>query len=470
MAWRRLSTLCIVLVVNIVVPQVLWAQGVLGVIENPQPSSIQSGIAVVSGFVCDAGQVEIEFDGTATFEAIHGSSRADTAGVCGDIDNGFGLLFNWSLLGDGTHTVRALADGVEFDRHTFAVSTLGKEFLTGASGDYTITGFPTAGDTVRVVWQQAAQNFLIRSEERASGGNSGSPPAVLDSPLPGAFVSGVSLVNGWVCDATQIQIALDGVVAFDTPYGTSRGDTASICGDDNNGFGLLFNWNLLGEGVHTVQALADGIEFANVTVNVTTLGVEFLNGASGQYVVGDFPEVGTDTKVVWEEPSQNFNLNGVLLPTTDPSTCATSTGLGEDRNGQTANFTVTNPCLLLGKTALVGVSRPAPAISQTAQQIKQEDDPFMLCAEDFDQLSLPETCQLVFDKTGTAGAAGEELVGCVEVPPKTSLNFLLQCDETSGINFNQDGYTLTYAGQSVVLTPIEVLPPAIPRNPVDPDE
>lgn len=37
--------------------------------------------------------------------------------------NHFVLPFNWNLLGDGTHTVRALADGVEFDRATFTVTT-----------------------------------------------------------------------------------------------------------------------------------------------------------------------------------------------------------------------------------------------------------------------------------------------------------------------------------------------------------
>ena len=32
-------------------------------------------------------------------------------------DNGFGLLWNWNLLGAGTHTVRALVDGEVFAEH-----------------------------------------------------------------------------------------------------------------------------------------------------------------------------------------------------------------------------------------------------------------------------------------------------------------------------------------------------------------
>ena len=60
---------------------------------------------------------------------------AARAGECdGRADVGFGLLFNWNLLGDGEHTVRALADGVEFARATFTVTTLGDEFVRGASG------------------------------------------------------------------------------------------------------------------------------------------------------------------------------------------------------------------------------------------------------------------------------------------------------------------------------------------------
>jgi hypothetical protein len=36
------------------------------VLENPQPDSFQSGIGVISGFVCTATLIEIGFDGTAT--------------------------------------------------------------------------------------------------------------------------------------------------------------------------------------------------------------------------------------------------------------------------------------------------------------------------------------------------------------------------------------------------------------------
>ena len=68
-----------------------------------------------------------------------------------------------------------------------------------------------------------------------------------------------------------------------------------------------YNWNLLGDGVHTVQAFADGVEFANVTITVTTLGLgEFPTGLSGEFTLPDFPQVETETSIQWQQSQQNF--------------------------------------------------------------------------------------------------------------------------------------------------------------------
>jgi len=73
------------------------------------PASFQSGIGVISGWVCEADTVEIELNGVP-HEAAYGTERVDTQGACGDTDNGFGLLFNWNLLGDGEYVVIATVD------------------------------------------------------------------------------------------------------------------------------------------------------------------------------------------------------------------------------------------------------------------------------------------------------------------------------------------------------------------------
>ena len=299
----------------------VWAQAALG---NPQPGSFQSGVGMISGWVCEAEQIDIVFNpGTATEEtwrAGYRTTREDTEYtpegevLCGDTDNGFGLLFNWNRLGDGVHTVRALADGVEFGRATFTVTTLGEEFRRGLSREVVVSDFPEVGAATTLVWQESLQNFMIQGDMRSSGGTSGAPPRMLGNPQPGSFQSGVGVISGWVCEAERIDIVFNPGTATEETwragYRTTREDTESVCNDIDNGFGLLFNWNRLGDGVHTVRALADGVEFGRATVIVTTLGEETRKGLSREVVVSDFPEVGDATTLVWQESQQNFVIAG----------------------------------------------------------------------------------------------------------------------------------------------------------------
>ena len=62
-------------------------------------------------------------------------------------------------------TVRALADGEEFGRATFTVTTLGEERVEGVTGETVVADFPTGGEAVRLVWQEATQNFVITHVE-----------------------------------------------------------------------------------------------------------------------------------------------------------------------------------------------------------------------------------------------------------------------------------------------------------------
>ena len=266
-------------------------------------------------------RIDIEINGTTRLPAAYGTERRDTTGVCGDSDNGFGLLFNWNLLGDGTHTVRALAAGVEFDRATFTVTTLGKEFVRGAEGMCTVDDFPPSDDstsvgTVTLHWQESMQNFVIADYQpppapvqtaNATVTQADGLSGILENPFSGSFQSGIGLFSGWVCDASQVEIEIDSDLTFMAGYGTNRIDTTGVCGDSNNGFGLLFNWNLLGDGTHTVRALADGVEFDRATFTVTTLGTEFVRGAEKRTCeVLDFPAPGETVTLEWQESMQNF--------------------------------------------------------------------------------------------------------------------------------------------------------------------
>jgi hypothetical protein len=132
----------------------------LGNLENPAPGSTLGGIGVFSGWHCSAGTVEIQVDDLEPKLAAYGTSRKDTLEVCGQEYTGFSLLWNFNYLGDGQHTVRVLADGVEFDRAEFTVQTLEGNFVEDIQGATLVT-LPQLGLTAGLVWQQSLQNFTI---------------------------------------------------------------------------------------------------------------------------------------------------------------------------------------------------------------------------------------------------------------------------------------------------------------------
>ena len=144
-----------------------------GRLENPGPHSFQSGVSALWGWVCDAALVEIEIEtaqgGVGRYMAEYGMERLDTLETCGDADNGFVLLLNWNLLGDGEHMVTALVDGITLGRAMVRVTTVGEgaqqEFLEGAMGECVAHDFPYMGQSTRLEWQQTGQNFVITDVE-----------------------------------------------------------------------------------------------------------------------------------------------------------------------------------------------------------------------------------------------------------------------------------------------------------------
>ena len=282
-----------------------------GYLENPGAGSFQSGIGVVSGWVCGADTVEIELNGVPQ-EAAYGTERRDTQDVCGDTATGFGLLFNWNRLGDGTHEVVAYVDGIEFSRASVTVTTLGAEFLRAGPGECVAQDFPSPGETGRLVWQEASQSFVLAAGAAPTGAQQAGRAGVgyLENPSPNSYQSGIGVISGWVCEAGEVVITLGDLAPQGAGYGTERLDTAEVCGDTDNGFGLLFNWNRLGEGEHPVVAVVDGVELGRATVRVTTLGEEFVRDAAGMCTVTDFPTVGETVTLEWQQSQQNF----VMIP------------------------------------------------------------------------------------------------------------------------------------------------------------
>ena len=182
-------------------------------LEIPAPGSVQSGIGLVSGWRCTGGVITAVFDDRAPVEVAYGTTRRDTAGTCGDDNNAFVLLWNYSLLEDGAHTVRLLDDGVEFERSSFQVVTLGRPFWRDLEHSREVTDFPAAGDRVRLDWQTARQGFGITDFAPARpiptptpgplpSPTSGTLPPPTATPSPGSTPTPVS------CTTATLQVSL----------------------------------------------------------------------------------------------------------------------------------------------------------------------------------------------------------------------------------------------------------------------
>ena len=171
-----LLRLCLGLMV--LVPSLAHAQltGALGI---PGNGTSVSGVGVISGWKCEAEAITVEFlndagerivinegDTPNPVPMLYGSERPDIRanGACPENDHdkvGFVAIWNWGELGDGTYTAVAYDNGEEFARNMFTVTTLGTNFLTGASKRVTVDDFPDPGDTTVLEWNEGTQHFEI---------------------------------------------------------------------------------------------------------------------------------------------------------------------------------------------------------------------------------------------------------------------------------------------------------------------
>ena len=125
--------------------------------------------------------------------------------------------------------------------------------------------------------------------------------------------SGGTFIGGWHCDAETAAIRVrftssEGTVEVAAAAGTSRADTAGVCGDANNGFGLGWNWNIFPDGLVTLEFLADDTVFATARVNVISLGGEFVS-ADASCTLSDFPHAGDTAVFRWSTGAQQLQLD-----------------------------------------------------------------------------------------------------------------------------------------------------------------
>lgn len=399
--------------------QFAWAQGQL---ESPEPSSVQSGVALIRGWVCKANIVEVELDSLPRIVVPYRLPRGDTQAACEDTDNGFAALINWNDVAPGVHILRVYADGVLVGQVGVVATSLGLgSFPRGLSGRVAIADFPVFTRTVEIEWQEATQNFVLRGEEGSGGSEHQSASGRLETPEVGKIQSGVELVRGWVCVARVVEIALDNHPRLAVPYRLPRGDTQGTCGDTDNGFAALMNWNDVPPGAHTLRAYADGVMFASVEFHVTSLGLgSFPKELDKETTVANFPEAGKNAHVRWQESRQNFSIVGVLQPGQSPNSCGTQSSLLLDTNGTEVSASVTNPCTLAGDILEVDLER------------RHLEVPAQLCASDIEIIQKEQTFLVPeFDWVDGQGKtitcrelrAGQRFPGLFIVKADTSLNF-----------------------------------------------
>ncbi len=142
----------------------------------------------------------------------------------------------------------------------------------------------------------------------------------LENPASGIIESGISIISGWHCSASKVDIYIDEKSAGYSLVSSSRGDTASICGKSDTGFSFLINYNELTPGAHNIKTYADGVKFGDVNFNATQSGgTAFLQNASKSVVVSDFPSSGRSATLQWSQSKQSFIVTSVSSPAVTPT-------------------------------------------------------------------------------------------------------------------------------------------------------
>ena len=133
--------------------------------------------------------------------------------------------------------------------------------------------------------------------------------ATLDVPAPNTTLSGVGVIHGWQCEAnSELTIRFDGGDPLPLAYGTVRADTASVCGDTDNGFVSILNWGNLSDGEHTAMVYDNGVEFDRSVFTVRRFRDVFVTGASTTVYVQDFPHQGENAAFSWNQATQHLEL------------------------------------------------------------------------------------------------------------------------------------------------------------------
>jgi hypothetical protein len=143
---------------------------------------------------------------------------------------------NWTLLGDGQHTIRVYDDGAQFAQAMFYVVTLGAEFLYGLSGVCVLQDFPHRGTTITLDWSESEQRFVIGSVEVGNGSSGGGGGGPLSSSSSGGTSSGSS--SGGTSSTSSGGSSSGGSSSSSSSGGTSSSSGGTSSGGSSSGGGI----------------------------------------------------------------------------------------------------------------------------------------------------------------------------------------------------------------------------------------
>ena len=213
-------------------------------------------------------------------------------------------------------------------RATTGMYTVVTNFVEGADIDVgTRPGTGTGTGTEEELRNQIADlrddlDTCLMPVETDTRGNLENPSGSEENP---AFRSGIGVISGWVCAASEVEVRILRAPGVEVDrvrvgYGTSRPDVPenSSCTNSHAGFGATYNFNHLPEGMYTITAYADGEMFSEArTFEVVHIVRSFPDSNNflelddevqdrGVCIVPDFPVTGERTWLKWEQSTQNF--------------------------------------------------------------------------------------------------------------------------------------------------------------------
>lgn len=199
---------------------------VIGVLDEPTAGSALTGITKVRGwFLAGSGvdKVEVLVDGNIVGEAQYGLTRPDVLAAFPEYKNAnseFQFSLDTKKLSNGSHSITVRA--------------------TGSNGA-----------------TKQLENFPMKVQNLPAIG-------MIDEPLTGSTINGLTNVRGWVLDGsgvTKVEVLVDGQIIGQAQYGLKRPDVLAAYPEyQNSNSEFLFSLNTenLSNGLHTITVRSTG--------------------------------------------------------------------------------------------------------------------------------------------------------------------------------------------------------------------